>query len=105
MNANGTIHRIKSTTAPVIEPQGEIVLIRRQKPEEKGSIILPDSVERPNILAVVVALGTSTSPSHKAEVGDTIIVGPGAKGIDLGAFDMGDDHFLINQAEILAIVK
>lgn len=104
MNTNGVIHKMRITKAPTIEPQGDIILIKREKEEERA-ILLPDSVEMPNILAVVVAVSAAEKHSHNAVPGDRVVIGPTAKGIDLGKFGLLEDHFLINEAEILAVVK
>lgn len=100
-----TIHKLSITKAPIVEPQGEIILIRRDPKNEEGKIILPDSVEVPNILATVVAVSKAEKHVHNAVAGDRVLIGPGAKGIDLGKFGLLDDHFLINEAEILAVVR
>lgn len=104
MNSNGTITKLRVTKAPIVEPQGDVILIRREKDEE-SKILLPDSVELPNIVAIVVAVSTADGKRHNAKAGDRVIVGPSAKGIDLGKFGIADDHFLINEAEILAVLR
>lgn len=104
MKTNGTIHKLRATASPIIEPQGDIILIKREKEEERA-ILLPDSVEMPNIIATVVAVSSADKHSHNAKAGDRVIIGPTAKGIDLGKFGLLEDHFLINEAEILAVVK
>jgi co-chaperonin GroES (HSP10) len=106
-STNGTapVHKIRLTKAPIVEPQGEIILIRRERKEESGGILLPDSVDMPNLKAVVVAVSTFEKHVHNAQAGDTVLVSPTAKGIDLGKFGILDDHFLINEAEILAVLR
>ncbi len=100
-----TIHKLSLSKKPIVEPQGDVILIRRDAKNEEGKIILPDSVEVPNILATVVAVSKMEKHSHNAVPGDRVLIGPTAKGIDLGKFGLLEDHFLINEAEILAVVR
>ena len=92
-----------------IQPLGQRVLVKRIEAEEtaSGGIIIPDTAKEKPQEAEVVALGTGKNDEGKTiefsvKAGDTVLISKyGGTDIKLE----GEEHLIINESDILAIVS
>ena len=93
-----------------ITPIGQRVLVQRLQAETKtaGGIVLPDSAQEKPQEAEVVALGTGGTDENGKEIvfavakGDTVLISK------YGGTDVkidGHDYLILNESDILGIVK
>jgi chaperonin GroES len=95
--------------AQSIKPLGTRVLVKRVDEEEKseGGIILPDTAKEKPQEAKVVALGTGKNEDGETvefsvKVGDTILLARyGGTEVKIG----GEEHLIVSESDILAIVE
>jgi chaperonin GroES len=93
-----------------IRPLGDHVIVKRMKEEEKtkGGIIIPDNAKEKPIEGEVLAVGTGKElKSGKlrpllVKTGDKILFGKYA-GTEI-KFD-GEDHLVIEESDILAVIE
>ena len=92
-----------------IQPLGHRVLVKRIEAEEtaSGGIIIPDTAKEKPQEAEVVALGTGKNDEgnvieFSVKAGDTVLISKyGGTDIKLE----GEEHLIINESDILAIVS
>ncbi len=92
-----------------IQPLGQRVLVKRIEAEEvaSGGIIIPDTAKEKPQEAKVVALGTGKNDDGEivefsVKVDDTVLISKyGGTDIKLD----GEEHLIINESDILAIVS
>ena len=92
-----------------IKPLGQRVLVKRIEAEEvaSGGIIIPDTAKEKPQEAKVVALGTGKNDEGKdvefsVKEGDTVLISK------YGGTDIkieGEEHLIINESDILAVVS
>ena len=92
-----------------INPLGQRVLVKRIEAEEvaSGGIIIPDTAKEKPQEAKVVALGTGKNDEGKdvefsVKEGDTVLISK------YGGTDIkieGEEHLIINESDILAVVS
>lgn len=93
-----------------IQPLGSRVLVKRIEAEEKtaGGIILPDTAKEKPQEAEIISLGTGGKDEDGNDIvfhvseGDTVLISK------YGGTDVkidGVDHLVLNQSDIIAIVK
>ena len=95
--------------AQSIKPLGTRVLVKRVEEEEKseGGIILPDTAKEKPQEALVVALGTGKNEDGETiefsvKAGDVILLSRyGGTEVKIG----GEEHLIVNESDILAIVE
>ena len=96
--------------ASKIQPLGQRVLVKRVDEEEKsaGGIIIPDTAKEKPQEAEVVSLGTGGKDDDgnpiefSVAVGDTVLISK------YGGTDVkvdGEDLLIINESDILGIIK
>ena len=91
-----------------IQPLGQRVLVKRVEADEiaSGGIIIPDTAKEKPQEAKVIALGTGkndegTVIEFSVKVGDTVLISKYG-GTDIKV--AGEDHLILNESDILAIV-
>ena len=91
-----------------IQPLGQRVLVKRVEADEiaSGGIIIPDTAKEKPQEAKVIALGTGkndegTVIQFSVKVGDTVLISKYG-GTDIKV--AGEDHLILNESDILAIV-
>lgn len=92
-----------------IKPLGQRVLVKRIEAEEtaSGGIIIPDTAKEKPQEAKVVALGTGKNDDGEViefsvKAGDTVLISKyGGTDIKID----GEEHLIINESDILAIVE
>lgn len=93
-----------------IQPLGARVLVKRTEAEEKsaGGIIVPDTAKEKPQEAEVIALGTGGKDDNGNDIvfhvkaGDRVLISK------YGGTDVkvdGVDHLVLNQSDIIAIIK
>ena len=92
-----------------IQPLGQRVLVKRIEAEEvaAGGIIIPDTAKEKPQEAKVVALGTGKNDEGEVvefsvKVGDTVLISK------YGGTDIkveGEEHLIVSESDILAIVS
>ncbi len=95
--------------ANTIKPLGQRVLVKRIEAEEvaSGGIIIPDTAKEKPQEAKVVSLGTGKNDEGKeipfsVKEGDTVLISK------YGGTDVkiqGEEHLIINESDILAVVE
>ena len=100
----------KDTMATKIQPLGQRVLVKRIDSDEKssGGLYIPDTAKEKPQEAKVVALGTGGKDEDgkaiefTVKVGDTVLISKyGGTEVKLD----GEEHLLINESDILGIIK
>lgn len=102
---------------PTFEPIGDRVVVQRRKAAgtTKGGIVLPDAVRETEQIGTIVAVGpgalrSSRQPSEperypmQAQVGDKVILPPGAPIIKLDEADPETEIVVCPEHALLAIV-
>ena len=92
-----------------IKPLGLRVLVQRVEADEvaQGGIIIPDTAKEKPQEAKVVALGTGKNEEGKdvpftVKEGDLVLISKyGGTDVKLD----GDDHLIVNESDILAIME
>ena len=93
-----------------IQPLGQRVLVKRVDEEEKsaGGIIIPDAAKEKPQEAVIVSLGTGGKDDAGNDIEFTVAVGDTVLISKYGGTDVkvdGEDHLIVNESDILGIVK
>lgn len=92
---------------PKIRPLYDRVLIKRLETEEKtqGGIIIPDTAKEKGQTGEVIAVGNGrlskdgTITPLQVKAGDTVYFGK------YSGTDVGDDHIILREDEVLGIVE
>ncbi|MFV1994985.1 MAG: co-chaperone GroES [Verrucomicrobiales bacterium] len=95
--------------ATKIKPLGTRVLVKRLDEDDTsdGGIIIPDTAKEKPQEAVVVALGTGKNEdgedvAFSVKEGDKVLISKyGGTDIKIG----GEEHLILNESDILAIVE
>jgi len=93
-----------------IQPLGQRVLVKRLEAEEKsaGGIYLPDAAQEKPQEAAVIALGTGGKDENGNDFAFSVAVGDKVLISKYGGTDVkveGEDHLLLNESDILGIIK
>ena len=112
MSSNGTLEKNRvADKAYQIEPQSQVLLIRKKEPEKRSTLVLVQSAQvredEERGLYTVLKLSNFTSTVHDAKIGDTILLRKGAGKVNIHAYGLcpSDDTYLINEMEVLAVVE
>ena len=98
------------TMATKIQPLGQRVLVKRTDSEEKsaGGLYIPDTAKEKPQEAKVVALGTGGKDDDGKAIEFTVKVGDLVLISKYGGTEVkldGEEHLLINESDILGIIK
>ncbi len=93
-----------------IQPLGQRVLVKRVDEEEKsaGGIIIPDTAKEKPQEAEVVSLGTGGKDDDGNAIEFTVAIGDTVLISKYGGTDVkvdGDDLLIVNESDILGIIK
>ena len=93
-----------------IQPLGQRVLVKRVDEEEKsaGGIIIPDTAKEKPQEAEVVSLGTGGKDDDGNAIEFTVAIGDTVLSSKYGGTDVkvdGDDLLIVNESDILGIIK
>ena len=96
--------------ATKIQPLGQRVLVKRTDSEEKsaGGLYIPDTAKEKPQEAKVVALGTGGKDDEGKAIEFTVKVGDLVLISKYGGTEVkldGEEHLLINESDILGILK
>jgi chaperonin GroES len=96
--------------ATKIQPLGQRVLVKRTESEEKsaGGLYIPDTAKEKPQEAKVVALGTGGKDDEGKAIEFTVKVGELVLISKYGGTEVkidGEEHLLINESDILGILK
>ena len=96
--------------ATKIQPLGQRVLVKRTESEEKsaGGLYIPDTAKEKPQEAKVVALGTGGKDDEGKAIEFTVKVGDLVLISKYGGTEVkidGEEHLLINESDILGILK
>ena len=99
-----------TTMATKIQPLGQRVLVKRTDSEEKsaGGLYIPDTAKEKPQEAKVVALGTGGKDDEGKAIEFTVKVGDLVLISKYGGTEVkldGEEHLLINESDILGIIK
>ena len=99
-----------TTMATKIQPLGQRVLVKRTESEEKsaGGLFIPDTAKEKPQEAKVVALGTGGKDEDGKAIEFTVKVGDLVLISKYGGTEVkldGEEHLLINESDILGILK
>jgi co-chaperonin GroES (HSP10) len=101
------IHRIRNVKPDVIEPLGEIVLVRRETPDAvtASGLEIPETAREKSPYCLVEAISeeAKNNANRRWNVGDRVIVGATARGQGVGPRE--DGIFLMHQSELLAVAR
>ena len=92
---------------PKIRPLYDRVLIKRLETQEKtqGGIIIPDTAKEKGQTGEVIAIGSGrlskdgTATPLQVKAGDTVYFGK------YSGTDVGEDHIILREEEILGIIE